>query len=114
MGEFPVDDPAGKAALLTVIAAGVWKLWLRLRHDSRNDKSEERDHAIGGDIADSYGSLVAQLREEVARLANSVKTISEALDAEREARYAAERLARELKDRVDILERRLRDLGHSP
>lgn len=102
-----IDEHAGIVSGIAFIGFIIWKAWLRLRRDSRDDSAESRDHRAEGDV-------VELLREEVMRLANSVRNISEALDDERRARYAAEKLARDLKDRVEVLERRLRELGHNP
>lgn len=100
MIELPVDDPAGKAALLTVTAAAVWKIYLRLKSDHRNDKAESRVH-------DAEGDVIETLRGEVERLAKSVARLSEELDKERESRWAAEA-------RIAELEHQLRSLGHTP
>jgi len=100
MIELPVDDPAGKAALLTVIAAAVWKIYLRLKSDHRNDKAESRVHQAEGDVIET-------LREEVERLAKSVEKLSTDLEKERELRWAAEA-------RISELEHQLRSLGHNP
>ena len=103
----PIDENAGLVSGVAFIAFVVWKMWLRLRHDTREDSAEARDHRAEGDV-------VTLLREEVRRLSDSVRVISEALNEERFARYEAERLSRELKNRVEILERRLRELGDTP
>lgn len=100
MVELPVDDPAGKAALLTVIAAAVWKVYLRLKSDHRTDKAESRVHQAEGDVIET-------LREEVERLAKSVERLSAELEKERDARWAAEA-------RIAELEHQLRGLGHTP
>lgn len=112
MSDFPpLDDPAGKAALLTVIAAAVWKAWLRIKHDSRTDKAESREHAAEGNIAGTYDAILKQLRDEVERLAGMVKSLSEELDEERNARHEAQLLAGQLQLRVESLENRLKQAG---
>jgi len=100
MVELPVDDPAGKLALLTVTAAAVWKIYLRLKHDHREDKSEART-----DKAED--SIIENLRAEVERLAQSVRALSEEVDKERRARWTAEA-------RIAHLEAQIRGLGHTP
>lgn len=110
----PVDDPAGKLALATVAAAGVWKLILRMRHEHREDRVESRTFDVTGGIAKSYVELIEQLRTEVDRLSADQRELKAALDEERIARYNAERIARDLRGRVETLEARLRDLGHDP
>lgn len=107
MEPFQIDDPAGKLALLTVTFAAIWKLWLRLRHDNRTDRAEARGHVAEGDV-------ITILREEVGRLSGTVQRLAEDIEEERRLRYAAEREAAILRARVDQLERRLRDLGHTP
>lgn len=107
MTEFGVDDPAGKLALLTVTVAAIWKLWLRLRHDSREDRAEAREHAAEGDV-------ITVLREEIARLSSAVDTLSSSLDEERRLRFELEQRALALRVRVDQLEAKLRSLGHDP
>lgn len=103
----PIEDNAGIVSGVVFLIVVIWKAWLRFRRDNRDDSAEARDHRAEGDV-------VELLREEVQRLAASVRMISDALEMERAARYAAERLARELQGRVEILERRLRELGHTP
>lgn len=95
-----LDDPVGRYALLAMIAAAAWKIWLRLKQDTRTDRSDARDHQARSDV-------VGTLREEVARLAQSVERLSIELDSEREARYAAERRSHLLQERVDFLEKAL-------
>ncbi len=100
MEGLPVDDPAGKLALLTVTAAAVWKIYLRLKHDHREDKAKART-----DKAED--SIIENLREEVERLAQSVRALSQQVDAERQARWKAEA-------RIAQLEAQIRGLGHTP
>lgn len=114
MNDLGVPDPAGKAALLTVIAAALWKLWLRLRHDTRADKGEAREHEAKDNVFGGFEQVIEQLRDEVERLGTTVKSMSVELAEEREARIAAEATAQDLRHRVGVLERRLRDLGHTP
>ena len=112
MGDLPpLDDPAGKVALLTVIAAAVWKIWLRLKHDSRTDKAESRDHASEDKVAGAYDAILKQLRDEVARLAGTVTLLSAELDVERSARREAQFLASQLQLRVESLETKLKAAG---
>lgn len=107
MQEFQIDDPAGKLALLTVTLAAIWKLWLRFKHDTREDRAEAREHAAEGDV-------ITVLREEVARLSETVQHLAQDIEEERRLRYAAEREVVDLRARVSHLEQRLRDLGHAP
>ena len=93
-----LDDPVGRYALLAMIAAAAWKIWLRLKQDTRVDRSDAREHRARSDVVET-------LREEVARLSQSVDRLSGELDSEREARYAAERRSHLLQERVDFLEK---------
>lgn len=104
-----LDDPVGRYALLAMIAAAAWKIWLRLKQDTRVDRSDARTQQAHGAVVDEYDKVVDTLREEVQRLAQSVERLSRELEEERTARYDAERTARDLRDRVDYLERKLRD-----
>lgn len=104
-----LDDPVGRWALLAMIAAAAWKIWLRLKADTRADRSDVRTQQAHGAVVDEYDKVVDTLREEVQRLAQSVERLSRELEEERTARYDAERTARDLRDRVDYLERKLRD-----
>ncbi|MCC6489135.1 MAG: hypothetical protein IT364_16670 [Candidatus Hydrogenedentes bacterium] len=104
-----LEDPVGRWALLAMIAAATWKIWLRLKADTRADKSEVHTQRAHGVVVAEYDKVVETLREEVARLAQSVERLSRELEEERVARYDAERIARELRDRVDYPERKLRD-----
>lgn len=109
-----IDENAGWLAGIVFLGSVLRKVWLRFKADSRNDKSAERDHDAEGKVLGGYDQLIKQLRSEVERLAISVSHMSEALDEERNARYAAESIAIELRQRIESLERRLRDLGHTP
>ena len=106
-----LEDPVGRYALLAMIAAAAWKIWLRLKADTRSDKSDARDHRARTDIVGEYDKVVETLREEVERLARSVERLSRELQDERTARFAAERLAARLQERLDYLERRLHNGG---
>lgn len=88
-------------------AFALWKLWLRLKQDDRSDKAAAREHHAEGDV-------ITVLREEVARLADAVRFLREQAEYERRLRYAAEHRSDELQTRVEQLERRLRELGHTP
>lgn len=101
------DNEAGWLAAIGLLASVLWKIWLRLRHDTRADTSEARGHAAEGDV-------ISVLREEVSRISERVRSLEEDLEHERTKRYAAEREARTLQARVDALEQRLRGLGHEP
>lgn len=109
-----LEDPVGKYALLAMIAAAAWKIWLRLKQDTRNDRSEVREHKAHGSIVTEYDKVVETLREEVSRLAQTLDKLSEELGEERKERYAAEQRSRALQERVETLERKLRALGHTP
>ncbi len=109
-----IDENAGWLAGLVFLGSVLWKVWLRFKADSRDDKAAARGHEAEGKVLGGYDQLIKQLRTEVERLAESVSEMSAALDEERNARYAAERVAIELRERVDQLERRLRQLGHTP
>lgn len=102
-----LDDPVGRYALLAMIAAAAWKIWLRLKQDTRVDRSDAREHRSRGHIVEEYDKVVDTLREEVARLAANLDRLSHELNDEREARYTAERRAAILQERVDFLERRV-------
>lgn len=101
------DNEAGWATGLLMAAFALWKIWLRLRQDTRTDASSSGEHKAKDDV-------VKLLRDEVRRLADSVRELGEQLDEERQLRYATERRAADLQARVEVLERRLRDLGHTP
>lgn len=101
------DNEATWVTAISFAAFAIWKLWLRIRHEGRNDRAEAREHAAEGDV-------IVVLREEVSRLADSVRRLEEEREDERKARYAAERNAQQLQRRVEVLELRLRSLGHEP
>lgn len=102
-------DPVGRWALLAMIAAAAWKIWLRLKADTRADRSDVHAQKAHGYVVAEYDKVVETLREEVERLAQSVERLSRELNEERTARYDAERTARDLRERVDYLERKLRE-----
>lgn len=104
MPDFWGADHASALAVLTVLAAAIWKGVLKLKADTRNDKAEGR-------IDSGYGQLVEQLRTEVARLSKIVREMSEELRAERAARLDAEQSARDLLARVRSLEETIRGIG---
>lgn len=112
--DLPQGDPAGLAALITLVIAAIWKLWLRARSDHRNDQLGMVDRDSHKHIAAGYDQLVEQLRNEVSRLAATVSELSIALDEERTARYHTEAQSNQLQQRVMALEDRLRALGETP
>lgn len=102
MSDFPTfDDPAGKAALLTIIAATVWKIYLRLKSDKRTDDSADREARADAARHVGYGEIIAQLRKEVARLASAVDEVEQKLREEQRARFAVEQaLMKETRARI--------------
>lgn len=109
-----IDESAGWAAAVIFIGSVLWKVWLHFKADKRNDSAADRDHDSESHLIGGYDRLIRQLRAEVDRLAENQTVILSVLDEERAARYKAERIARELQDRVESLEGRLKDLGFSP
>lgn len=109
-----IDEPAGLLTGLAFLGFVLWKVWLRFKEDKRTDKASERAHAAEDKIVDGYEALYKQMRGEFARLADTVNRLSDTIDEERKLRYAAERLADELRSCVETLERRLRELGQNP
>lgn len=101
-----IDENAGWLAGIIFTASILWKVWLRLKADQRNDKAATREHDAEGNVIGGYDQLIKQLRAEVERLAKDI-------DEEREARYTAEKRSYELQRRVEILENRLHELGQS-
>lgn len=110
----PINENAGWLAGIVFLGSVLWKVWLRIKADTRGDKAAARDHDAEGHVIGGYDQLIAQMRKEIDRLAGSMEEMLRDLAEEREARYRAERLAIELKGRVEILERRLRELGQTP
>ena len=110
----PINENAGWLAGIIFIGSVLWKVWLRVKADARGDKAATREHDAEGNVIGGYDQLIAQLRKEVERLAGQMQSVSMALDEERQARYKAEHLAYELKERVEILENRLRELWQTP
>lgn len=105
-----LDEQAGIAAALGVLAAGAWKIYLRLKQDKRDDLSKGRQAAAESSQFDYYDDIIKNLREEVERLAKSVGNLSTELEKERLARFAAESLAYDLKRKVESLEREVSTL----
>lgn len=103
----PFEDAAGKASLITLAVALLWKIWLRLKHDRRTDKAEDREYRADDAIHDGYGALLTQLRGEVDRLARSVEYLSIELAKEQALRRTGEQ-------RIASLEAKLRALGIDP
>lgn len=104
----PIEDNEASWITGAVFAAfAVWKLWLRVRHESRGDKAEAREHAAEGEV-------LTVMRNEIERLATMVKDMGAEIETERSARHEAERRAAALQWRVELLEQRLRNLGQTP
>lgn len=99
-----LDDQAGIAAGLGLFAAAVWKIYLRLKKDTREDSSDKRKTQAESNQFDHYDNLIKNLREEVDRLAKSVGLLSVELEKERRARYEAEQISSDLKRKVIFLE----------
>lgn len=102
----PLDEHAGTLAAIGVGLAALWKIWLRVRHDHREDKSEVRGDHAEAQMVSGYAAIIEQLREEVRRLTKSNDSLIEQLQEEREMR-------RVLANRVYDLENRLRVLGQN-
>ena len=76
------------------VGAAVWKAIFAFRRDVREDKA-----------AGAHGSIVDELRKEVARLSDMVAELSSKLDLESVRRRAVENENHELKLRISHLER---------
>ncbi len=100
------NEPGWIAAIL-FLASVLWKVWLRIKRDSREDRAETREHAAEGDV-------ITVLRDEIARISERVRALEGDLEHERAKRYIAERQSASLQTRVDALEHRLRTLGEEP
>lgn len=106
----PLDwpkDAAGWAALLTVVAVAVWKMYLRVRRDHRIDGHERLERVAENKVAGHYEHLLKQLQAEVDRM-------REIMESEQKARRIAEDEATELRTRVYRLERQVHALGATP
>jgi len=99
----PDTDVAGVLAGAGLVLAFLWKVWLRMRSDNREDTAGVRQ-------GESYGAIIMQLRTEVDRLGAAVNDISTELVHERAARHRAESLAVTLQARVEVLEHELNTL----
>lgn len=106
-----LQDFAGIAAAAGLLAAGVWKIYLRLKSDTRNDSVNSRKAKSEADQYDHYDELIKTLREEVKRLADSVGSLSDELDTERLARHGAEEIASRLKLEVEWLKYEVKRLN---
>ena len=110
----PIDENAGWLAGIVFLCSVLWKVWLRAKADTRNDKAAAREHDAEGHVIGGYDQLIQQMRFEMNRVTKNLERVEGELVKEREARYNAERLARDLKRRVDILEDKLKQLGQTP
>lgn len=97
----PTDDSAGwVAAVLAFLSGGglvYWKGYLRVRQDLRVDNTAET-------IYETYTKMIEELRSEVDRLNERVKSITQDLADEINARRKAE-------DRAVAAERKVVDLS---
>lgn len=105
-----INDYAGIAAALGLLAAGVWKIWLRLKSDTREDSGDARRHKAEVSQFDHYDGLVKTLRDEVERLSELVKEVHKELEEERDLRRKAEDREAELGRKVQSLELQVAEL----
>lgn len=98
------EEPAGTIAAVCVGIAAAWKLWLWAKKDYRTDKG-------GAQQQDSYSDLIEELREELARLSETVKGLGMSLDTEIRLRRAVEDENHELRMRLRHLESVVKQLG---
>jgi len=83
MEAIPYSDAGGAIAALLLCAAALWKIYLRIRKDTREDHAERTQ-------GDNYAAIIEQLRMEVSRLARAVNELGSELETERRKRHAAE------------------------
>lgn len=114
MDLLPIDEKAGWLSGIIFALFVLWKLWLRVKLEHREDRSGARSSKSEERIVSGYDALIEKYREEVDRLAHMVDVLSVEVEKQRDARYKALQLAEELRHRVDVLEQRVRDLGHTP
>jgi hypothetical protein len=89
----PHDEFAFYAAIIGGAVFGIYKVYLRIRKDSREDSSEERQHKV-------YGSLVDTMHDQMKDRDTTIGSMFQALEEERERR-------RKCEDEVHQLKRRL-------
>lgn len=99
-----IETLASIAAGVMVLAAAVWKVYLRLKSDRRVDGAAE-------DSYDGYGRILSQMRQEIDRLSRAVNDMGLELERERKARHEAQAENGRLTWRVSVLEAEVRRLG---
>lgn len=109
-----IDDQAGIAAGLGLAAVTVWKIWLRLKNDKRQDAAGDRENQAGESTHQQYGKIIEQLRTEVDRLGKAVNDMSERLRQEQLGRFEAEGQVQLLRAKVSRLESEVRILKGEP
>lgn len=96
MEVIPYSEGGGVIAALLLCAAALWKIYLRIRKDTREEHAE-REHYVG------YSEIVEQLRTEVRRLSAAVNELGLELESERRKRHLAEGRVSKLEQELAIL-----------
>ena len=98
------DEIAGIGTLGIGLAVVSWKLWLRYRRDTRDDRTGEAAQT-------GYSMLLDELQETVERQGRQIVSLGEKLDDEIAKRWAVQEENAQLRLRIIHLEHEVRRLG---
>lgn len=98
------DEAVGYSVGIGFLAASAWKVYLRLRKDTRDDRSGEEQQ--GG-----YSALVQRLEGRMQKQDDLIQSLSDKLDVEIGKRRKVQDLNLKLRHRVRQLEDVVRSLG---
>ena len=115
---FSKDELAAAVVIIGGGLLGIWKLWLRVKKDHREDSSEEKQHKGYGDLVERVERDAKAAREINASLS---KMLDDEITKRRKIEDENDRLKRayadkcqeneELTDRVSYLEALARAMG---
>jgi hypothetical protein len=111
--QFPVlsDETSGWIAAAFGVCFTVWKIFLRVRSDAREDKKGSEQQSSYSDLLHEYQEQYNLLKSEADRLNKLYGVLTEALDAEINRRRMVERECAEKQRVIDSLEDQIRRMG---
>lgn len=105
------DDAAGAGAIILAVGFALWKLYLRVRKDTREDRTGDNVHRGYSSLLDEIQETVRRQGETIDRQGTTILELVVKLDRAEDLRRQVQDENSKLRRRVRHLEEEVRRLG---